>query len=112
MLRRNQTIIGSVDANDEGILEVFKQGLPAFTWAFVLEEIDSEHTRLISRFRGQAPQNQSLAARLAGYFFEPVEFLMTRKMLLGIKRRAEQASVLVTGQVSQEKPLKKDAVPT
>jgi hypothetical protein len=88
-------VIGSVEANDVGVFEGFKQMLPAFTWAFVLEAIDSEHTRLISRFRGQAPQNQSLSAMLASYFFEPVDFLMTHKMLLGIKRRAEEASTLV-----------------
>jgi len=107
-------VIGSVEANDEGVFEGFKQMLPAFTWAFVLAEIDSQNTRLISRFRGQAPQNQSLAARLAGYFFEPVDFLMTRKMLLGIKLRAEQASTLVAVQGNQGKSLKngKAAVPT
>jgi hypothetical protein len=105
-------VIGSVEANDEGVFEGFKQMFPAFTWTFVLNEIDSEHTRLISRLHGQTPQNQPLAARLASYFFEPVEFLMTRKMLLGIKKRAEQASTMVAGQVSQEKPLKKATIPT
>ncbi len=109
-------VIGSVEANDEGVFEGFKQMFPAFTWAFVLEAIDSEHTRLISRLRGQAPQDQPLSGRLAGYFFEPIEFLMTRKMLLGIKQRAEQPSPLVAVQASQEKekpPKKrKAAVPT
>lgn len=106
-------VIGSVKANDEGVLEFFKQGLPAFTWAFILAAIDSEHTRLISRFRGQTPQHQPLTARLtAFFFFDPLDFLMTRKMLLGIKRRAEQANTLVAGQISQEKPLKKAAVPS
>jgi hypothetical protein len=107
-------VIGSVEANDEGVFEGFKQMFPAFIWAFVLDEIDSEHTRLISRLRGQTPPNQPLAARFAEYFFEPVEFLMTRKMLLGIKRRAEQASALVAVQGSQAKSLKngKTAVPT
>ncbi len=65
--------------------------------------------------RGQAPRNQPLAARLAAYFFfDPLAFLMTRKMLLGIKRRAEQASTLVAVQSSQAKSLKngKAAVPT
>lgn len=98
-------VIGSVETNDEGVFEGFKQMFPAFTWAFVLDEIDSEHTRLISRLRGQVQPLQTPAARLAGYFFEPVEFLMTRKMLLGIKQRAEQANAVANEQASQEKSL-------
>jgi len=84
-------VIGSVEANDEGVFEGFKQMFPAFTWAFALAEVDREHTRLISRLRGQAQPSQTAAARIAGFFFELIEFLMTRKMLLGIKQRAEQA---------------------
>lgn len=103
-------VVGSVKPNDEGAFEGFKQMFPAFTWAFVLDAIDSEHTRLISRLRGQVPPSQSLGARIAGYFFEPIEFLMTRKMLLGIKQRAEGTSAPATEPVSQEKPKKKEKV--
>lgn len=102
-------VIGSIEANDEGVFEGFKQMFPAFTWAFVLEKVDDEQTRLISRLRGRAQPDQPASARIAGSCFEPVEFLMTRKMLLGIKRRAEQAgmpSATTSEQTSAKKPLK------
>ncbi len=83
---------------------------PAFTWAFVLPEVDSEHTRLISRLRGQAQPSQTAAARITDFFFEPIEFLMTRKMLLGIKQRAEQASCPAAGKARHEKSLKNGQV--
>jgi hypothetical protein len=77
---------------DEGVFYGFTQMFPAFTWAFVLAEIDGEHTRLITRWRGQSRQTQAL--RLMNPFFELAEFLMTRKMLLGIKQRAERIQVV------------------
>ena len=49
---KRELVIGSVEANDEGVFEGFKQMFPAFTWAFVFTEVDSEHTRLICRLRG------------------------------------------------------------
>jgi hypothetical protein len=94
-------VIGSVESNDEGVFEGFKQMFPAFTWAFVLDEVASEHTRLISRLRGQAQPSQTVAARVTGIFFEPIEFLMTRKMLLGVKQRAERAGSPAAAKASQ-----------
>lgn len=92
-------VMGSVEAVDDGVFEGFKQMFPAFTWVFVLEAIDGEQTRLISRFCGKSEPSQSLkfVGKFAGFISEPVEFVMTRKMLLGIKQRAEQ-SVLQTGE--------------
>jgi hypothetical protein len=106
-------VIGSVEPVDEGVFEGFKQMFPAFTWAFVLETIDSEQTRLISRLCGQRELSQSsqLAGKLTGFVFEPIEFLMTRKMLLGIKRRAEQVSLPAGEPVKTEaKPQKNGTV--
>ena len=50
------------------------------TWAFLLQPIDQDSTRLLIRCRGN-----SLMARLQG----PVQFVMQRKLMLGIKQRAE-----------------------
>ncbi len=58
-----------------------------WVWSFVLVEHD-EKTRLISRNRFRLP---TLAARIAMLPMEPASLLMERKMLLGIKRRAEKA---------------------
>jgi hypothetical protein len=56
-----------------------------WVWAFVLEEGDGE-THLISRNRFRLP---SLLARIGMLPMEPGSLVMERKMLLGIKRRAE-----------------------
>ncbi len=58
----------------------------AWVWSFVLAERDGR-TRLISRNRFRLP-NQ--AARIAFIPMEPASLVMERKMLLGIKRRAER----------------------
>jgi hypothetical protein len=60
------------------------------TWVFLLEPLPGLNTRLIvrSRVAGFAPH------WLCNFFLrllEPVYFVMERKMLLGIKRRAEQS---------------------
>jgi hypothetical protein len=57
-----------------------------WVWAFVLRERDGA-TRLISRNRFRLP---TLGARIAMIPMEPGSLLMERKMLLGIKRRAER----------------------
>jgi hypothetical protein len=60
-----------------------------WVWAFVLEKSGGS-TRLISRNRFRLP---TLAARLGMVPMEPTSLVMERKMLLGIKERAERASV-------------------
>lgn len=56
-------------------------------WFFVLEPIDDHHTRLFAR--GRSPRGwPSLSYAL---FIELPHFIMERKMLLGIKARAERA---------------------
>jgi hypothetical protein len=57
-----------------------------WVWSFVLEQHD-ERTRLISRNRFRLP---SLAARIGMLPMEPASLVMERKMLLGIKQRAER----------------------
>ena len=56
--------------------------------AFVLEPLDERRTRLIARGRGQ-PGLASVAYTL---LLEIPHFIMERKMLLGIKERAERAA--------------------
>jgi hypothetical protein len=58
------------------------------TWGFYLKEVDERTTRLLIRSRGTL--KPGLLSRLGYYLvFEPCHFLMERKMLLGIKHRAE-----------------------
>jgi hypothetical protein len=58
------------------------------TWAFLLQPVGQYSTRLLVRCRGN-----SLMARLQG----PVQFVMQRKMMLGIKQRAEENPVALAG---------------
>ncbi len=57
-----------------------------WVWSFVLEE-SAGQTRLISRNRFRLP---TLAARIGMLPMEPGSLVMERKMLLGIKERAER----------------------
>ncbi|WP_276256167.1 hypothetical protein [Halomontanus rarus] len=71
---------------------------PAWTWAFVLEPVDEDTTRLLARTRSN-PNRSSIGSRskhpILGeavdyLFWEPAHFVMEQKMLGGIKRRAER----------------------
>lgn len=61
------------------------------SWSFVLEPMGSHTTRLLARLRiGHAPN--PLVSVLLRVLLEPAHFIMERKMLLGIKQRAERAA--------------------
>ena len=55
-------------------------GQPSSTWAFIVDPVATDRCRLIVRSRASG-----LAARLQG----PIQFVMQRRMMLGIKQRAE-----------------------
>jgi hypothetical protein len=76
-MTRNRTLLLAADAEEM-----------RWTWQFLLEPIDSEHTRLISRNRASA--SRALATDVFMALLEPAAFIMTRRMLLGIKARAER----------------------
>lgn len=63
----------------------------AATWAFYLEPLPGNRTRLVERWK--ADWNPTLKnAIFMRLFMEPGAFLMERKMLLGIKQRAEASA--------------------
>jgi hypothetical protein len=62
----------------------------AWVWQFRLVPVSRHRTRLISRSRARVPR--SIGATLFRMALEPAAFIMTRKMLLGIKQRAEGLS--------------------
>ena len=61
---------------------------PPTAWSFILEPIDERSTRLIVRFR---QQYEPSLGNIIGWrvFTDPINFVMERKMLQGIKARAE-----------------------
>ncbi|HYX24502.1 MAG TPA: hypothetical protein VFC23_10155 [Thermoanaerobaculia bacterium] len=65
---------------------------PGGTWALFLEPVDASTTRLVVRSRG--PRKPGLGEKIFRTFaFDPAHFIMERRMMLGIKRRAEAAPV-------------------
>jgi pimeloyl-ACP methyl ester carboxylesterase len=57
-----------------------------WVWQFGLYPVDGTRTQLVSRSRVRA---RGMLARLVTYAIEPAGFLMTRRMLLGLKQRVE-----------------------
>jgi hypothetical protein len=70
-----------------------------WVWAFVLEPVNG-HTRLISRNRFRLPR---LIDRIGMLPMEPGSLLMERKMLRGIKRRAEKLANGAAGDAPPER---------
>jgi len=59
-----------------------------WAWELELHRLGPRRTRLVSRNRVRTPHSAGSWLFMT-FFLEPAAFLMTRKMLLGIKRRAE-----------------------
>ncbi|ELZ93126.1 MULTISPECIES: hypothetical protein [Haloferax] len=65
------------------------------TWTFALHEVAPGATRLVVRFRGRSETLRERA--MNRLVVEPVQFAMERKMLKGIRSRAERARASPTG---------------
>ena len=68
------------------VLDMRNMGGIDWVWQFGLYAVDEHRTQLVSRSRVHA---RTVWARLLTYAIEPAGFLMTRRMLRGIKKRAE-----------------------
>jgi hypothetical protein len=65
------------------------------TWTFVLDEVAPGVTRLLVRVRGGAGYRfHGLPVPLTKLVVRVVHFIMQRKQLLGIKRRAESGALV------------------
>ena len=69
---------------------------PDGTWAFVVEPVDDGTSRLIMRSKGRGTLGL-LGASFERGIFEPIHFAMERKMMEGIKTRAEGRPVSNAG---------------
>ncbi len=64
------------------------------TWLFYVDPLSPTRCRFISRFRMGYAYTSKRARRMYGpYLTEAIGFVMDRRMLLGVKERAERASV-------------------
>ena len=68
------------------VLDMRNTGGIDWVWQFGLYPVDETRARLVSRSR---VRTRTVWARLLTYAIEPAGFLMTRRMLLGLKQRAE-----------------------
>jgi hypothetical protein len=71
---------------------VFRQANASSTWTFLLREPEPERARLIVRWQTRWDLLGSPASFLIGLVLDPIEFIMERKMMRGIKERAEMAA--------------------
>jgi hypothetical protein len=84
-------ILVSADPKSEQVVRYTTErgkGYSIATWQFILEALDENSTRLFVRQRLAFSPDLTIVWRLT----EPVAFVMERKMLLGIKQRAEQGA--------------------
>jgi hypothetical protein len=87
--------VAVVDPNRALVLDMRNLGGLDWVWQFGLYPVDETRTRLISRSRVRA---HAVWARLLTHAIEPAGFLMTRRMLLGLKQRAEALRAANTGE--------------
>jgi hypothetical protein len=92
--------VAVVEANRALVLDMRNLGGFDWVWQFGLYPVDQNRTRLVSRSR---VCTKTVWARLATYAIEPAGFVMTRRMLLGLKQRAEtlQAAKMAATRTNQ-----------
>jgi hypothetical protein len=78
--------VATLEPNRALVLDMRNMGGFDWVWQFGLYPVDENRTQLVSRSR---VRTRSALARLFTYVIEPAGFLMTRRMLLGLKQRAE-----------------------
>jgi hypothetical protein len=74
------------------------------TWLFLVEPLDQERCRVISRYRCATSDDFATRLQFGPTLVEPVSFAMDRRMLQGIKARAERAAPRQTGASSTQPP--------
>ena len=84
------TIVDKSHALVLGGESVPEQHLPSVSWAFVLEPMPGNATRLLIRWRSRMP-NTVVDLVFSKYLLEPIHFTMERRMMVGIRDRAEAA---------------------
>lgn len=63
----------------------------AASWLFFLEALGEARCRVISRYRIACSEDRATRLKFGPALIEPVGFAMDRRMLLGLKKRAERA---------------------
>lgn len=94
--------VAAIDPHRALVLDMRHMGGFDWVWQFGLYTVDENRTRLVSR---SCVRTRSVPARLATYVIEPAGFIMTRRMLLGLKQRAEALRAASMGETrANERP--------
>ena len=88
--------VKAIEPNRSLLLVGHDPNIGEASWVLGLYPLDETHTRLVSRFYDRLPLTPGGIFSLL--FVDPGSFVMSRKMLLGIKQRAERASGEAHGQ--------------
>lgn len=88
-----ETRVASIEPNRALVLAIYgpkgTEGEPSGAWSFVLETIDAERTRLLSRLQVSVP---TLSGKAVFYgFMEPAHFIMQDGMFKGLRERLAKA---------------------
>jgi hypothetical protein len=78
--------VAALEPNRALVLDMRNMRGLDWVWQFGLYPVDETRTQLVSRSRVRA---QAMWSRLLTHVIEPAGFLMTRRMLIGLKERAE-----------------------
>jgi hypothetical protein len=85
-------VLAAADSKTEQVIELADPLPETYTngnWIFFLDKIDEHTTRLITRQWVDYAPNNWMNRLIWRVFTEPIGFVMTCKMLLGIKQRVE-----------------------
>jgi hypothetical protein len=85
--------VAAIEPHRALVLDMRNMGAFDWVWQFALYTIDEKRTQLVSRSR---VRTKTAWARLVTYAIEPAGFVMTRRMLLGLKERAEALHAATT----------------
>lgn len=66
----------------------------AVSWGFFLDPVGRDRTRFVSRYRVSYPDDLAHRLQTGPLFVEPIGYVMDRRMLIGVKERAEAARAL------------------
>ena len=83
---REELAVASMEVDRSLVLSYKAHGME-WVWQFGLYPVDSRRTRLVTRGTEHVPNTP--VAWLGMRIMEPAAFIMTRRMLLGLKSRAE-----------------------
>jgi hypothetical protein len=90
--------VATIDPNRALVLDMRNRGGFDWVWQFGLYPVDESRTQLVTR---SCVRTNTAWARLATHAIEPAGFLMTRRMLLGLKQRAEALRAASAGETRE-----------